>query len=185
MDAAARGELVAVTYKPARIRAYRQPDRAQVERLWIDINRELAPEAMRDAFEHYIATALLDELQNALTVFSPSKRNGLWVVEIDGPIVGCFGLEAQGPDVTELRRMYLRADHRGGGVAQQMLAFAEEQARASGFARMILSTAAIQKQAVRFYAKSGYRLLRSETAQAMSTKTVGNGLLRHYFEKRL
>jgi hypothetical protein len=50
------------------------------EVLWTRINRDLAPEAMRDRFEQYIATAVTGELQNAPEVFAPSRWNGFWVV---------------------------------------------------------------------------------------------------------
>ena len=66
-----------------------------------------------------------------------------------------------------------------------MLAAAEARAKELGFARMILSTAEIQHAALGFYRKSGYRLVRTEVAEAMSTKTVGGGLTRYHFEKDL
>jgi putative acetyltransferase len=48
-----------------------------------------------------------------------------------------------------------------------------------------LSTAEIQKAAMKFYSKSGYRLVDTETAETMSTKTVGGGLKRFHFAKEL
>jgi len=50
---------------------------------------------------------------------------------------------------------------------------------------MIVSTADIQRAAFRFYTKSGFKLLRSEIAEAMTVKQAGGGLLRHHFEKGL
>jgi hypothetical protein len=35
------------------------------------------------------------------------------------------------------------------------------------------------------YAKSGFKRVRSEIAEAMTLKQAGGGLLRHYFEKLL
>jgi hypothetical protein len=58
-------------------------------------------------------------------------------------------------------------------------------ARGLGFSRMIVSTADVQRAALRFYTKSGFKRVRSEIAEAMTAKQAGGGLLRHYFEKVL
>jgi hypothetical protein len=50
---------------------------------------------------------------------------------------------------------------------------------------MIVSTAQIQKAADRFYRKSGFRLIRTEVAENMTTKQAGGGLTRFHFEKVL
>ena len=66
-----------------------------------------------------------------------------------------------------------------------MLECAELRATEFGFSKMILSTAEVQKAAIAFYAKSGFRLVRTEVVGTMSTKTVGGGLTRFHFEKFL
>jgi GNAT superfamily N-acetyltransferase len=81
--------------------------------------------------------------------------------------------------------MYIDAGWRGRGLAHRMLHTAEDTARGMGFSRMIVSTADVQRAALRFYAKSGFKLIRSEIAEAMTVKQAGGGLLRHYFEKAL
>ncbi len=171
--------------QPATFRAYRQADYEQVAALWVRINRELAPADMREQFEQYIATALLGELRQLEDIFSEAKRNAFWIVEIDGGVIGTFGIESRSQDTTELRRMYLDRRHRGRGIAQRMLQFAEARARDFGFSMLILSTAEVQRAAINFYRKSGYRLVKTELADAMSTKTVGGGLKRFHFEKPL
>jgi GNAT superfamily N-acetyltransferase len=169
------------------IRPYAASDFEAVADLWARVNRELAPAGMEALFEQYIAAAIEGELSRLPEIFSVSSRNAFWVVETAGasPIAGTFGIEAQGGDTTELRRMYIDACWRGRGLAQRMLRTAEEMARKFGFSRMIVSTADIQRAAYRFYTKSGFVLLRSESAEAMTTKQAGGGLLRHYFEKAL
>jgi GNAT superfamily N-acetyltransferase len=118
-------------------------------------------------------------------IFSAARRNAFWVVESGGQIVGTFGIERRGNDATELRRMYLELRARGQGIATHMLQCAESRAREFGFAKIILSTAEVQKAAIAFYKKSGFRTVRTEIATAMTTATVGGGLTRFYFEKRL
>jgi putative acetyltransferase len=167
------------------IRAYGVADYDRVVALFIRINRELARDHMREQFEQYIATAIEGELKHLADIFSAARRNAFWVVEADGGIVGTFGIEACGADRTELRRMYLDERYRGRGIAQRMLACAEARAREFGFAKMVLSTAEVQRAAIAFYRRSGYHFVRTEFAKAMSTKTVGGGLTRFYFEKEL
>jgi len=166
-------------------RRYQPSDYDQVAALWSRINRELAPAGMEEIFEQYIATTIRGELVHLSEVFSEAKRNAFWVVDYQGVIVGCFGIESQSETNTELRRMYLDGDFRGRGIAKRMLKCAEEQARAYGFRKMLLSTAQIQRAADRFYRKRGFRQLRMEVAQVMTTKQAGGGLRRFYFEKEL
>jgi len=169
-------------------RPYVLSDFAAVADLWTRVNRELAPAGMEDLFEQYIATTIQRELSGLIEIFSEARRNAFRVVELaDGSrrIVGSFGIECQDNDTTELRRMYIDAGWRGRGLAQRMLRAAEAVARQHGFSRMIVSTADIQRAAFRFYAKSGFRRVRSEIAETMTVKQAGGGLLRHYFEKDL
>ena len=167
------------------IRAYEDADHAGVIDLFIRINRELAPPEMRERFEQYIQTSIDGEMSRLRDIFSETRRNAFWVVEADDKIVGMFGIEARSNESTELRRMYLDPRHRGQGIAQRMLGCAEARARELGFAKLILSTAEVQKAAIAFYHKSGYSLVSTERADAMSTRTVGGGLTRFHFEKVL
>ena len=171
--------------EPIRIRAYAEADFSSVAALWTRVNRELAPPDMRESFEQYIATAIDGELKHLQDVFSEARRNAFWVVETGRQIVGTFGIESRSQDSTELRRMYLDLLARGQGIAQLMLQCAESRARQFGFSRIVLSTAEIQKAAISFYKKNGFQFVRSETATVMTTATVGGGLTRLHFEKRI
>ena len=169
-------------------RPYVATDFEAVAELWARVNQELAPAGMETMFEQYIATTIEEELSRLPNLFSPARRNAFWVVELAGriqPIVGTFGIECQDSETTELRRMYIDAGWRGRGLADPMLRTAEAMARELGFTRMIVSTADIQRAAYRFYAKSGFKRVRSEIAEVTTVKQAGGGLLRHYFEKVL
>jgi GNAT superfamily N-acetyltransferase len=174
-----------VASDPVTFRKYRAMDYSSVASLWTRINRELAPVGMEKLFEQYIAMTIDGELKQLLEVFSDAKRNAFWVVESRDGIVGSFGIEGRSEHDTELRRMYLDEAYRGLGIAQRMLGCAEAEARALGFTRMIVSTAQIQKAADRFYRNSGFRQIRIEVAEEMTTKQAGGGLTRFHFEKAL
>jgi GNAT superfamily N-acetyltransferase len=170
---------------PVTFRAYQLVDYEPVAALWTRINRELAPSDMRELFERYIETVISGELKQLQDIFSAAKRNAFWVVESDKEIIGTFGIESRSKESTELRRMYLQKGHRGRGIAQGMLQYAESQARELGFSKMILSTGEMQKAAIVFYGKTGYQLVNTEVADTMSSKTVGGGITRFHFEKLL
>ena len=171
--------------RPVTFRRYQATDYGPVASLWTRINRQLAPAGMETLFEQYIAVTIEGELRQLAEVFSEAKRNAFWVVESANEIVGSFGIEGRSVDDTELRRMYLDKAYRGSGVAQRMLGFAEAEARALGYTKMILSTAQIQKAADRFYRRNGFRLVRTEVVEQMTTKQAGGGLTRLHFEKAL
>ena len=173
------------TAPPITFRRYQVADFDSVASLWTQINRELAPIGMEAMFEQYIAAIINGELKQLLEVFSETKRNAFWVVECSNTIVGSFGIESRSASDTELRRMYLDRDYRGLGIAQRMLDFAQTKARALGFSKLILSTAEIQKAADKFYRKSGFLLIRTEVAEAMTPKQAGGGLTRFHFGKAL
>ena len=170
---------------PVTFRRYQATDYSLVASLWTRINRELAPVGMEELFEQYIVVIIDGELKQLLEIFVEAKRNAFWVVQNANEIVGLFGIESRSATDTELRRMYLDQGYRGSGIAQRMLDCAQAEARALGFTKMILSTALIQKSAVSFYRKSGFRQTGTEVANKTSPKLAGGGLTRLHFEKVL
>ena len=166
------------------IRRYTGADHAAVRDLFIRVNRELAPPTMRDAFEDYIVRSLQDEIDR-LSDYYAGKQGEFFVAMEGETLVGMFGLEGLGIASAELRRMYVEKAHRGSGLARAMLAQAEQSCRDAGTRLLALSTSELQQAALAFYRKSGYALVREETAATQSNKTVGGNIRRFYFEKAL
>ncbi|MBV8836864.1 MAG: GNAT family N-acetyltransferase [Alphaproteobacteria bacterium] len=166
------------------IRRYAPSDHADVRALFIAVNREVAPPAMREAFEAYIACSLAEEIDR-IEAYYAEKQGAFFVAQEGAALAGMFGLEGLGTTSAELRRMYVDRAQRGSGLAQAMLAHAEATCRATGTPTLALSTSELQGAALAFYRKSGYRLVREEAAAAQTNKTVGGNLRRFYFEKRL
>ena len=166
------------------IRPFQPADAPAVRELFIRINRLLAPAAMKEAVEGYIARSLSEEIDRIIDYYA--ERNGaFWVSEDAGRIVGMFGLEASGDGAMELRRMYVDPDMRRRGIAKGMLDFAEQECRRHKRFRMELSTSEIQAEALALYRNAGYELVREEIAEAASNKTVGGGIRRYHFTKAL
>jgi len=166
------------------IRDFSTDDAAAVRELFIRVNRLLAPEDMKDAFEIYIARSLAEEIDRVSEYYS-ERNGGFWVAVDSERIVGMFGLEPSSERAMELRRMYLAPDFRRRGIARRMLDFAEQECRRRNRPRMNLSTSELQREALVLYQKAGYALVREEVAEAASHKTLGGGIRRYHFTKAL
>ncbi|GAA1682637.1 GNAT family N-acetyltransferase [Fodinicola feengrottensis] len=70
--------------------------------------------------------------------------------------VGCAGWRTVGENA-ELKRMWVRPEARGKGLARTLLAAVEESARQAGRARMILETGLAQPEAIALYESAGYQ----------------------------
>ena len=168
----------------ATIRPFAEHDAAQVRQLFITVNRLLSPPHLRDAFEAYIERALKEEIDRIPAYYS-ERDGGFWVAVAGDKVVGTFGLERASDDAMELRRMYVDPSARRQGIARRMLQWAEDECRRRNASRLELSTAEIQQAALALYKNAGYRLVREETVEALSNKTVGSGIRRYYLEKTL
>jgi putative acetyltransferase len=169
---------------PITVRPFHAADRDAVRDLFIRVNRSLAPAPLKEKFEAYIARSLAEEIDRVAEYYG-ERNGGFWVAESAGTVVGMFGLEPDGPDAMELRRMYVAPEARRRGIARQMLAFAEDECRRRGLQSLTLSTSELQGEALALYRAAGYRLQKEEVAQTASNKTLGGGIRRYYFDKAL
>lgn len=166
------------------IRPFEPGDAADVEALFIRINRLVAPAAMREAFEAYIRQSIAEEIGDIPAYYL--KDGAFWVARSQGVLVGMVGLEpVAGADAMEVRRMYVAPEMRRRGLARRLLAIAEEEARHRGVAEIELSTSELQEAALAFYHAAGYDVVREAIIEDTSNKSVGGGIRRTYFRKRI
>ena len=74
----------------------------------------------------------------------------------DDEIVGTVGLYRKSGTVVELRKMYLRKSARGKGHGKRLLEHGIAAARALGYRRIELETAAVLIEAIDLYRKYGF-----------------------------
>jgi GNAT superfamily N-acetyltransferase len=87
-----------------------------------------------------------------------SPPGGAYVVLYeDGRAVAGGGLKRLGPDVCEVKRMYVEPPARSRGHARRLLAALEEAARDLGYARARLDSTARQPHAIALYRSADYR----------------------------
>jgi putative acetyltransferase len=128
-----------------------------------EITIEIVPFATDDV------RALIHELDEVLAAeYRPEERHGLSLEAIfqphirfflarrGGAAVGCGGV-ALFADFAEVKRMYVRDDARGRGIAQTILARLEEEARHAGLTTLRLETGDQQFAAMRLYERAGFR----------------------------
>lgn len=92
----------------------------------------------------------------ALASYYAGQGGALWAAEAEGRVVGMVGTKPLGKGAWEVCKMYADAGQRGTGLAQTLIAAAEQFARAAGGSEMKLWTDTRFDRAHRFYEKQGY-----------------------------
>jgi putative acetyltransferase len=122
----------------------------------------------REPFDSPDASRLRAELQAELiaTYDGEDTESGAKPTAADTPVfvvarlgdepVGCGALRPYGDGRIELKRMYVRPDHRGRGLSRAILAALEDEARAEGATTVILETGDRQTEAIALYERHGY-----------------------------
>lgn len=135
------------------------------------------------ALDSELAVAYPPEQMHGLTLaslFQPHVK--FFLARLDGRAVGCGGI-AFFDGFAEVKRMYVRDDVRGKGVAQAMLAHIEAVAREAGYTRLRLETGVRQPAAIRLYESFGFEPCAAfEPYASMPPSAVKNSL---FYEKLL
>ncbi|PPK88253.1 putative acetyltransferase [Neolewinella xylanilytica] len=99
------------------------------------------------------------ELADMFSAYTEARSAFFVLVDSHQQIVGAGGyapLHASGPEVCELRKMYLLPDVRGHGGGKQLLEHCLAEAGRDGFSKMYLETVAGMTTAAKLYAKYGF-----------------------------
>src|SRR5882757_5521895 len=103
----------------------------------------------RDGAEHsfYAQFNKIDTIRNAVVAY------------LDGVPVGCGAFKEYEPGAVEIKRMYVKPEHRGKRIAAGILIELEQWANELGFSEFVLETGKKQPEAIRLYQRSGYQLI--------------------------
>jgi len=125
--------------------------------------RRATPAELSDAYlmvsEYYEAAAVQKrETPEEFLRDYFSAGAGFWLARSGDNIIGCVALRLiAAPVSAEIKRMYVRPEARGQGVAQELLEAAEKFALAAGYQWIYLDTADDMKAAARFYQRNGFQ----------------------------
>jgi GNAT superfamily N-acetyltransferase len=116
------------------------------------------------------ARALILELEAHLEPLYPSEsRHGyavekliaqavaFFLIRRDGAPAGCGGIQLFGTEYGEIKRMYVRPQFRGMGLAKAMLDHLADHARDRGVVLLRLETGIHQHAAIGLYEREGFR----------------------------
>jgi putative acetyltransferase len=97
------------------------------------------------------------ESHHGIDIESLGQPNVLFAVvrNTEGRAVGC-GAVVMSTEYGELKRMFVRPQHRGQGIAKALLAFLEAEAIAKGCTLLMLETGVSQPKALGLYERAGY-----------------------------
>ena len=118
------------------------------------------------------ARTLITELEATLDPLYPAEsQHGLsveqllrekvafFVVRQDGVAAGCGGVQLFGTEYGEVKRMYIRPQYRGLGLAKRLLDHLESYAREHHVKILRLETGIDQGEAIGLYERMGFRLI--------------------------
>ena len=116
------------------------------------------------------AVLLIEELEQHLAPYYPAtSRHGysveklikqgvaFFVARQDGVPAGCGGVQFFGAEYGELKRMFVRPQFRGLGLAKLMLEHLEQYTRDHGIKILRLETGIHQKEAIGLYERMGFK----------------------------
>jgi len=105
--------------------------------------------AIRDGADHgfYAQFNKVDAIKNGVVAYR------------DEIAVGCGAFKKYDEESVEIKRMFVRPENRGQGIAVEVLKELEKWAGESGFEFAVLETGKKQPEAIRLYEKSGYALI--------------------------
>ena len=116
------------------------------------------------------ATALITELDAHLVPLYPRESHhgfsveklisdsvAFFVIRAEGAPAGCGGIKLFGTEYGEIKRMYVRPQFRGLGLAKLMLDHLADYARSHGVSVLRLETGIHQHPAIRLYEQAGFR----------------------------
>ena len=122
-----------------------RPDAADARALIAELDAHLEPLYPRKSRHGYSVEQLLAE---AVAFF---------LVRESGLPAGCGGIKLVGSEYGEVKRMYVRPQFRGRGLAKLMLNYLTDHARAQGIGIVRLETGIHQRAAIELYERAGFR----------------------------
>jgi len=111
-------------------------------------------------------------LSEFVTEFDP-KRDGAWIAERAGAIVGSVFLVKVSKTVAKLRLLYVEPRTRGSGIGRRLVRACIDGARARGYRKLELWTNDVLSAARHIYQAEGFRLVRQEKHTSFGKKLTG------------
>jgi putative acetyltransferase len=136
-----------------------------------------------DALEWELSSLYSEDQRHGFKVAAIFQRNiKFFIARKDGEPVGCGGV-ALYEGFAEAKRMYVRADLRGQGIADAVMARIEAEVRAAGHSILRLETGTHSHAAIRFYRRKGF--VRCAAFEPFASRPPKSIVTSVFMEKRL
>jgi putative acetyltransferase len=105
--------------------------------------------SVRDGEEHSFYTQFnkIDKIKEAIVAYKNTEP------------IGCGAIKKFDEESAEVKRMFVKPEYRGQGVASKILSALEAWAKELRYQHCILETGQKQPEAIALYTKSGYRII--------------------------
>jgi ribosomal protein S18 acetylase RimI-like enzyme len=114
------------------------------------------PRALIEELVRWIAINLdFQNIEEELATL-PGKYDPIILARFDGELAGCVALRPLEPGVCEMKRMWVRPQFRGRGIARALAERIIDEARQRGFERMRLDTLPTMQSAIVLYESLGF-----------------------------
>ncbi len=104
---------------------------------------------IRDGDEHsfYAQFNKIDSIKNVVVYYEENEP------------IGCGAFKQWEPSIVEIKRMFVKPEHRSKGIASIILKALEDWAAEIGFTACVLETGKKQPEAIRLYTKNNYIII--------------------------
>lgn len=126
-------------------------------------------------FEAYVAQGLAEFYKQ----YDP-ERDGVWICELEGRIVGFLALMHREQDMAQLRYFLLLPECRGIGLGKKLMELYMTHLRQVGYRSTYLWTTREQQTAIALYRRYGFEL-----TEEVASDTFGKALYEQKYELRL
>ena len=142
-------------------------DRDTVRELFLEYTEYLI--SQDEKFRHYLELQNYDaELEHLEAKYG--RPNGrLYVAYWDGKPAGCIALLPSARESAELKRLYVRPDFRGRGIASALVRRLLDDAREIGYQSIRLDTLPFLVEAIALYRKFGFEEIPPYNENPMGT----------------
>jgi putative acetyltransferase len=100
--------------------------------------------------------AIVDKLIAELPGAYGPPRGDVILAFVGRDVVACGALRELAPGIGEIKRVYVRADHRGPGFGPRLTQAVIDRAKELGYARVRVDTLASMAAAIEFYQEMGF-----------------------------
>jgi GNAT superfamily N-acetyltransferase len=129
--------------------------RAGVQALFREYLEWVCPVLFQEYRASFNPAAVLDHDMSNLQIFWPPGGR-LLLAEVAGAIAGCACVRTIGPQVAELKRMYVLPAYRRQGIGRALVDASIHEMRAAGYAALRLDSARFMAEAHALYHAAGF-----------------------------